>query len=294
VTEVADGVFVLQDRNVFIYVIKDGDAALLVDAGFEETARMLMVELESIGVRRIARVLLTHGHGDHYEGCAELVRAHGAAIGIHPDDARLIVETGDVVLYRELDAAYPGLFPVPDKSSPAAAATFALAEGTVVTLRDRSLRVLHVPGHSEGSVCLLDEDHGLLFSGDAASGDFVHFYCRPGTVDASLERLERTGFSHLLMAHPYPPEHANVLPGDRARAFLARSRSAVASAAGKVAARVREDPDATPKALTEELGGPTLISVIKMMESARGTEGGPPGERTHAPGGHSRGRGLPG
>ena len=41
-----------------------------------------------------------------------------------------------------------------------------LAEGGVVRFGEIRLRVLHTPGHTEGSVCLLSEDDGLLFSGD--------------------------------------------------------------------------------------------------------------------------------
>ena len=41
-----------------------------------------------------------------------------------------------------------------------------LADGDVVALGDRDLRVLHTPGHSPDSICLLDEARGLLFTGD--------------------------------------------------------------------------------------------------------------------------------
>ncbi len=41
-----------------------------------------------------------------------------------------------------------------------------LAEGGMIRFGDIRLRVLHTPGHTEGSVCLLDEDDGVLYSGD--------------------------------------------------------------------------------------------------------------------------------
>ena len=84
VTEVNENVFVVEDRYVRIYLTWERDEALLIDAGFEETARMLLALLPSIGVRRVSRVVLTHGHGVHYERCAELVRASCCEISMHP------------------------------------------------------------------------------------------------------------------------------------------------------------------------------------------------------------------
>jgi len=52
-------------------------------------------------------------------------------------------------------------FPIPP-SVPAVE----LAEGGFVRFGDIRLRILHTPGHTEGSVCLLAEDEGLLYSGD--------------------------------------------------------------------------------------------------------------------------------
>lgn len=266
-TEIHEGVYVLRDGNVFVYLVKSGEEGLLVDAGFEPTARRIALELASTGVKRLGRIVLTHGHGDHYEGCAELRRRYGSEICIHPDDARLIGETGDAPLFRELDRAWPGLFAVPGDARPAAPASTLLREGDEVSVGERKLQVLHTPGHSEGSICLHEEASGLLFSGDTVSGDFVHFYCEPDVLDATLARLEGAELGELLLAHPYPPERTNSLAGGRARAFIARSRQALAAARGRVARRLEETPSIAPQALAKELGGPTLISVIRMMEA---------------------------
>ena len=268
--ERGDGVYSLTDRGASVYLIRSGDEALLIDSGFDSTAAMILAELHAMGVKRIARILLTHGHGDHYEGCARIVRAFGSEVGIHPADARLITETGDVVLYRELNRSYPDLFPVPAEHQAATASSLDLTEGVVVRVGERRLRALHTPGHSEGSVCLLEEERGLLFSGDAVSGDFVHFYCAPAVLEKTLGRIAFMPIARLLMAHAYPPEGASVLDGGRARRFVERSAGALMQARSRVANRLREDPGITAQRLTEELHGPTLIAVIRMMEEARG------------------------
>ena len=68
-------------------------------------------------------------------------------------------------------------------------ATDFLDEGDVVDLGDRMFAVLHTPGHTAGSLCLWDEAHGALFSGDAIYVDSKLGWEDPVAFAASLERL---------------------------------------------------------------------------------------------------------
>lgn len=96
-------------------------------------------------------IVNTHGHWDHMGANAEVAAHTGAPIAIHPDDR-----------YRLLDPQpLYAPFPIPP-SVPAVD----LAEGGEVRFGAVRLRVLHTPGHTEGSVCLLDDETGQLFSGD--------------------------------------------------------------------------------------------------------------------------------
>ena len=55
-----------------------------------------------------------------------------------------------------------------------APATRALQDGDIVHLGDKRFRVLHLPGHSPGSIGLWEEKTGILFSGDAVyDGDLI-------------------------------------------------------------------------------------------------------------------------
>lgn len=68
----------------------------------------------------------------------------------------------------ELVDAVPATAPsVEDYAVTPCSATRLLDDGDVIDLGDRELRVLHLPGHSPGSIGLFDEDRGALFSGDA-------------------------------------------------------------------------------------------------------------------------------
>ena len=96
-------------------------------------------------------IVSTHGHWDHIGDNAAVAEHTGARIAVHPLDR------------PRLERPQPGSAPfVIPPSVPAVE----LAEGGLVTFGEIRLRVLHTPGHTEGSVCLLAEDEGLLYSGD--------------------------------------------------------------------------------------------------------------------------------
>ncbi len=96
-------------------------------------------------------IVSTHGHWDHIGDNAAVAIHTGAEIAVHPLDR--------VRLTDPQPASAP--FAIPP-SVPAVE----LAEGGTIRFGDIRLRVLHTPGHTEGSVCLLAEDDGLLYSGD--------------------------------------------------------------------------------------------------------------------------------
>lgn len=96
-------------------------------------------------------IVSTHGHWDHIGDNAAVADHTGAEIAVHPLD-RLRLTAPDA-LWAPFDI--PPCIPAVE-----------LAEGGIIRFGDIRLRVLHTPGHTEGSVCLLAEDEGLLYSGD--------------------------------------------------------------------------------------------------------------------------------
>jgi glyoxylase-like metal-dependent hydrolase (beta-lactamase superfamily II) len=96
-------------------------------------------------------IVSTHGHWDHIGDNAAVAEHTGADIAVHPLDR-------DRLTHPRAESAP---FDIPP-SVPAVD----LAEGGEVRFGEIRLRVLHTPGHTEGSVCLFDVDSGLLFSGD--------------------------------------------------------------------------------------------------------------------------------
>lgn len=96
-------------------------------------------------------IVSTHGHWDHIGDNAAVAAHTGAEIAVHPlDRGRL---TDPQPLFAPFDI--PPSVPAVD-----------LAEGGVIRFGEVRLTVLHTPGHTEGSVCLLGQDEGILYSGD--------------------------------------------------------------------------------------------------------------------------------
>ncbi len=123
-------------------------------------------------------IVSTHGHWDHIGDNAAVQEHTGAEIAVHPLDAyRLTVPTF--------------VFPPPFEIPPSVPAV-ELAEGGIVRFGAIRLRVLHTPGHTEGSVCLLDDDEGLLFSGDTLfRGGWGRVDLPGASPEAMVQSLDR-------------------------------------------------------------------------------------------------------
>ncbi|MBE0466375.1 MAG: MBL fold metallo-hydrolase [Candidatus Desulforudis sp.] len=136
--------------NCYLLGCEETREALVIDPG-AEAGRIQ----EALGKHelKLTKVVLTHAHADHIGACGELKEATGAKILVHRDDAPLLADP-----HQNLTAYLgPGeIFPPAD---------VLLSEGDTVEF-GAGLRfsVLHTPGHTRGSICLLGDN--LLFSGD--------------------------------------------------------------------------------------------------------------------------------
>jgi hydroxyacylglutathione hydrolase len=171
------------------YLVWDGRSpdALVVDPGMG--AAEPLMERAAAHELRLHLVANSHGHIDHIFDDAPLLRASGAPLAIHPDDA-----------YR-LDGRNNYGFDLEPVT-----ATRELVEAEQVRIGDLVFDVLHLPGHTEGSVCLYEERHGLLLSGD------VLFAGAFGRVDLPGGSEEQMVASLARLSEAVPPT-TRVLPG---------------------------------------------------------------------------------
>ncbi|WP_287153202.1 MBL fold metallo-hydrolase [Candidatus Solincola tengchongensis] len=136
--------------NTYLAVNEEEGKAVLIDAGVSPS--QVLKYLEDHGLQ-LEAVLLTHGHPDHLMGLKEIVDATGAPAYMHPADAEMVKSISPLFL-RML-----GLddLELPEEFLP-------LEDGQELELGGMKFKVLHTPGHSEGSVCFLTD--GVLFDGD--------------------------------------------------------------------------------------------------------------------------------
>lgn len=153
-----------------IWHVRGRDRDLLVDTGLGIAS---LVESMTGVFTRMPIAVATHSHFDHVGGLHEFPHRaiHPAEISFDPTPsyASLVVppaRDGDppVVLLTALPHAdYDPSAYCPGAIEP----THTLEEGGAIDLGDRKFVVLHLPGHSPGSIALWEESTGVLFSGDA-------------------------------------------------------------------------------------------------------------------------------
>jgi glyoxylase-like metal-dependent hydrolase (beta-lactamase superfamily II) len=172
----ADGVYKvdgLRAANVYLVAIDDG--LLLVDTGMPGNAKRIVAFIESIGCHAadLRYIVLTHCDIDHIGSVGRLKELTGAKVAIHQLDGPVLAGEQRSQKGGPLMAVFGRLFRVrhvvPD---------LLLKDGDVVG----GLTVIHVPGHTAGSIVLVRED-GVVFSGDALLSD------NDGQVRAPKPRL---------------------------------------------------------------------------------------------------------
>ena len=182
-------VFPLGYLQTNCYILTDGTACAVVDPG--DSGDRLADWLD--GRNLVPQcILLTHGHFDHVGGVAALQRRYpGIEVYVHEAETQLTAD-----LSRGL------------------AWTKHYGEGDTVTVDPMTFRVLHTPGHTPGSVCLLCGDVLLsgdtLFAGSCGRTDFPmgnHLHMKQ-----SLARLTAMD------------EHIRVLPGHGGETTVGRER----------------------------------------------------------------------
>ena len=179
--------FIQAGGPVNAYAIEEEGGLLLFDTGMarEESRAALAEGFARIGHRfqDINRIILSHGHIDHF-GAAEWIREQsGRAIPamIHSADADKVLESGpDWPTLLTRNRGYLLKLGVPPPALEDSIEILRkntgmgrrlkevepLMPGTVFRCKHVKLEVLHMPGHTPGVCCLYDRDHRLLFSAD--------------------------------------------------------------------------------------------------------------------------------
>lgn len=164
-------------------LLSDGDA-VLIDPGWDSDCGLdhLSAGLRQagLGLTDLTGIVVTHFHSDHLGMAARLRMASGAWVALGDNEVRRFTASDDPDVVLRTHREELTLWGVPaDRLAEVAMDRFSLihlqnladpdlrlTDGALVPAKGLDLRVVNTPGHSPGHICLVDEPHGLIFSGD--------------------------------------------------------------------------------------------------------------------------------
>ena len=193
------------------YLVKTSTGCILIDTGLPKRRGDLVRELKAAdcGIGDLKLIVITHGHLDHNGSTAYLRERYGAKIAMHLGDSAM-AESGDMFVgLKGLNVAvirvllplvgmsrYDGFTP-----------DIILEDGLDLSEHGLDAKVVHVPGHSKGSIGVLTTE-GDLFCGDLlvnnknlARNTLIDDQAE---YDASVERLKTLGIGTVYPGHGRP------------------------------------------------------------------------------------------
>jgi hydroxyacylglutathione hydrolase len=165
--------------------------AVVVDPG--DNIHEILSRLEKHGLT-LRQIVITHAHIDHIGGAAQLKKATGAPVLLNQNDLGMLN-------MMEIQAGWLGV-PTPEVAPPDASAE----DGLAVGLPSLRAEVLHTPGHTPGSICLLFAKQDLLLAGDTLFAGSIGRTDLPGGDGRQILRSLR---DRLLVL----PDSTRVVPG---------------------------------------------------------------------------------
>jgi len=192
--------------NVFLLA---GESLTLVDTGFKGRADHIFKETMRLGfsMSDISSIIITHHHPDHTGSLATIKEVTGARVLAHPADAPYIeghlLQPGPARhdWFNSTLAPYRGLW----STTPVTVDEF-LNDGDTLPILG-GVKVLHTPGHTEGSISLFIPDKRLVIIGDLLSNSLgLRFPSRTFTVDmskeiSSIKRIAELDFDTVCFGH---------------------------------------------------------------------------------------------
>jgi hydroxyacylglutathione hydrolase len=191
------------------YLVKTDAGYILIDTGFSTKRTELEKKLDMAGCKpgNLLLIVITHGHGDHTGNSAYLREKYGTKIIMHCGDAKMVEgeDTGRNTIERIILATLSFLFRL-GKVERFRPDTY-IEDGYDFSGYGFDAKVIHIPGHSKGSIGILTSN-GDLFCGDLfinRGKPGKHFIIDdPTAFNASIEKLKSLPINMVYPGHGKP------------------------------------------------------------------------------------------
>ena len=188
--------------NCSIFGNEESHEAIVIDPGDNIDEILGILEKHAL---RVKVIVITHAHIDHIGGAAKLKAATGAPVLMNANDQELYDRL-------EVQASWLGMEP-PART----AIDDAARDGDVLTLGPAEFRVLHTPGHTQGSISLWIPAENKLIAGDTLFRDSIGRTDLPGGNPRQILRSIEDKLLRL-------PEETVVVPGHGANTTIGREK----------------------------------------------------------------------
>ncbi len=242
------------ERFVYSYLIH-GENTYLIDTGVVSSEDVIFEYMEKIGLKPadISLIVLSHSHPDHIGSANSTKEKSGCKVAAHSGERSWIE---DVELQAK-ERPVPNFHLLVEGS---VKIDNILEDGDVLDIGDNTIKIIHTPGHSKGSISFLMEEEGILITGDAIpiNGDLPIYDDIESSV-RSIKKLKAIkGIKTLLASWDDPREGDQVYQVmDESLDYLQRIHESVI--------KINEinsslDPIVFCKAVLKDLGMPEMAA----------------------------------
>jgi glyoxylase-like metal-dependent hydrolase (beta-lactamase superfamily II) len=202
--EIINGIHQVEGVNGSVYLIVKGDKLTLIDTGFIGSEGKIEKAIEELGFKpsAISTIILTHYHIDHTGNAKKLKEKTGAKVAVHEADADFITHKKSPPRPKGLLSRAIGVV----KAAPVEP-DIILKDGDMI----EGLKVIHVPGHTPGSIALFDSQRKAMFVGDALfyakgqiAGPRENFSYDSKLAKESIGKIAAYDFEVMLAGHEDP------------------------------------------------------------------------------------------
>jgi glyoxylase-like metal-dependent hydrolase (beta-lactamase superfamily II) len=203
--KIVEGIHQVDGINANVYLVEDGEKLILIDTGLPRNDKKITKYIEGLGRKPtdVSTIVLTHFHIDHVGSAKKMKELTNAKVAVHELDADYVA--GKKAPPKPKNLMFKALSSV-FKAAPVEPELL-LKDGDKVG----RLIVIHTPGHSEGSISLLDDERKVMFAGDTIRfmdgklmGSPEQFTLDRDKEKDSIRKISTFDFDTLLSGHGQP------------------------------------------------------------------------------------------